>query len=54
MVDLHHELHLQAAYLCDLKAQGLSTQMQLLWPELQSRADALITQLQLLLPRRAD
>jgi diguanylate cyclase (GGDEF)-like protein len=54
MVDLHHELHLQAAYLCDLKAQGLSAQMQQLWAELQGRADALISQLQLLLPRRAD
>jgi diguanylate cyclase (GGDEF)-like protein len=54
LIGLHHHLHDLANQLCDLKSQGREALAQALWCDLQRSGDALLAQLQSMLPPRED
>jgi hypothetical protein len=54
LIGLHHHLHDLANQLCDLKSQGREVIAQTLWNDLQRSGDALLAQLQSMLPPRED
>jgi diguanylate cyclase (GGDEF)-like protein len=54
LIGLHHHLHDLANQLCDLKSQGREVLAQGLWRDLQRSGEALLAQLQSMLPPRED